>query len=126
MAFPHIFTASSASNVAFGITNETSMILNSWSRNVQPKKSTIEDAVGNTVAVAYTGVTAAIKLDGFINGSVSMTVGSIITLVNDVSQFGLAAGTVLIDDITESAGKGEFKKISVSCTQYSETMTLHA
>ena len=59
-----------------------------------------------------------------MNGAVTMTVAATLTLANDTTTSGLTGGTVIIDSISESTGQGEFKKISVSATQYGETLTV--
>jgi hypothetical protein len=121
-----IYTSTAAADTQFGIVNETALILTGYSRQVNTKKSEIMDAEGNVIAVAYTGKTAAIKLDGFINGSVDLEVANLITLANNTSNFGLSGGTILIDSVSETSAQGEFKKISVDVTQYESTMTLQS
>jgi hypothetical protein len=56
-------------------------------------------------------------------GSVTMEVGALLTLLNDISKYGLEAGTVIVNSIEEKATAGEFKTISISATQYANTMT---
>jgi len=118
-----VFTTTAAADLEFGITNETGIILTSYSRNVQSVKTEVRDATNEVVAVAYSGITAAISLEGFVNGAVTMTVANALTLTNDTTTSGLTGGTVIVDSINESTAQGEFKKISVSCTQYGSTMT---
>jgi len=121
-----IYVSTAATDTQFGIVNETALILTGFSRQVNTKKSEIMDAEGDVIAVAYTGKTAAIKLDGFINGSVDLEVANLITLANNTSNFGLSGGTILIDSISETSAQGEFKKISCDVTQYESTMTLQS
>jgi hypothetical protein len=118
-----VYKSASAADLEFGITNETGIILTSFSRNVQSQKSEVRDAENEVVAVAYTGTTAAIKLEGYINGDVTMLVANLLSLTNDTSSYGLSGGTVIVDQIAETTGQGEFKRISVDATQYGETMT---
>jgi len=121
-----IYTSTAAADTQFGIVNETALILTSFSRQVNTKKSEIMDAEGDVIAVAYTGKTASIKLSGYINGSVTLEVANLITLANSTANFGLSGGTLLIDSISESSGQGEFRKVDVDVTQYESTMTLLA
>lgn len=121
-----IYTSTAAADTQFGIVNESALILTSFSRQVNSKKSEIMDAEGDVIAVAYTGKTASIKLSGFINGSVTLEVANLITLANSTANFGLSGGTLLIDSISESSGQGEFRKVDVDVTQYESTMTLQA
>lgn len=118
-----VYTSSSAANLEYGIVNETGIILTNFSRNVQSVKTEVRDAVNDVVAVAYSGMTASITLDGYINGSTSFAVASALTLANDTSGYGLTGGTIIVDSVNESTAQGEFKKIAISATQYSSTMT---
>ena len=117
-----IYKASSVSSVEFGITNETGILLSSFSRNVTANKSELRDAEGEVVAVAITGKQAEITLEGTLNGSATMQVGNLLTLANDIDKYGLADGTVIVNSVQEKSTAGEFKTISVSATQYSATM----
>jgi hypothetical protein len=119
-----IYTSAEASDTQFGIVNESALILTSFSRQVNTKKSEIMDAEGDVIAVAYTGKTASIKLSGYINGSVTLEVANLITMANNTSNFGLSGGTLLIDSVSESSGQGEFRKVDVDVTQYASEMTL--
>ena len=53
-----------------------------------------------------------------------MAIAATLTLNNDTTRYGLTGGTVITDSISESTGQGEFAKISISATQYSETLTV--
>ena len=121
-----IYTSAAADDLQYGITNETGIILTSFSRNVQAVKTEVRDAVNDVVAVAYSGLTAAISLEGFVNGSVTMDVAALLTLTNDTTSGGLTGGTILVDSYNASASQGEFRKLSVSATQYASTMTEQA
>ncbi len=117
-----IYKASSVSSVEFGITNETGIMLSSFSRNVTANKSELRDAEGEVVAVAITGKQAEITLEGTLNGSATMQVGNLLTLSNDIDKYGLADGTVIVNSVQEKSAAGEFKTISVSATQYGASM----
>jgi hypothetical protein len=119
-----VYTSSAASSLEFGITDETSIILTSFSRNVQSVKTEVRNAANDVVGVAHSGITAAISLEGYVNGTVSMAIAATLTLNNDTTRYGLTGGTVITDSISESTGQGEFAKISISATQYSETLTV--
>ena len=118
-----VYRAASAADLEFGITNETGIILTNFSRTVSSNKSEVMDAEGTPVAVAYTGTKGAIKLEGYLNGSVTMQIAATLALNNDTSLYGLSGGTVIVDQVAENTGSGEFKKIAVDATQYSESMT---
>lgn len=118
-----IYTTSGAANLEYGIVNETGIILTNFSRNVQSVKTEVRDAENDVVAVAYSGLTAAITLDGYINGATTFDVANLLTLSNDTDGYGLTGGTIIVDSVNESTAQGDFKKVSVSATQYASTMT---
>jgi hypothetical protein len=117
-----IFKTTAAGSLAHGVTDETSIIVTNYSRNVTAKKTEVMDADGDVVAVAFTGKTAEITVDGYVNGAISLNIAAIATLANDTTRYGVTGGTVLINSISESTGQGEFAKVSISMTQYSETL----
>ena len=119
-----VYKSTAAADLEYGITNETGIILTSYSRNVTSVKTEVRDAENDVVAVAHSGITAAITLEGFVNGSVTMTVANTLSLTNSTSGGGLTGGTVIVDSVNESTAQGEFKKISVSATQYESEMTV--
>lgn len=118
-----IYKSSAASSLEYGIENETGIILTNFSRNVQSVKTEVRDAENDVVAVAYSGLTATLTLDGFINGSTTFEVANVLTLANDTDGYGLTGGTILVDSVNESTAQGEFKKVSVTATQYANAMT---
>lgn len=118
-----VYKSTEASDLEYGIVNETGIILTSFSRNVQSVKTEVRDAENDVVAVAYSGLTAAITLEGFLNGTSTYDVAAVLTLTNDTDTSGLSGGTIIVDSVNESTAQGEFKRISVSATQYVSTMT---
>lgn len=119
-----VYKSTAAADLEYGITNETGIILTSFSRNVQAVKTEVRDAENDVVAVAYSGLTAAISLEGFVNGTVTMDVAAALTLTNATTTGGLTGGTVIVDSYNESTAQGEFRKLSISATQYESTMTV--
>lgn len=118
-----VYKSSAASDLEYGIVNETGIILTNFSRNVQSVKTEVRDAENDVVAVAYSGMTAAITLEGFLNGTSTYDVAAALTLTNDTDTSGLSGGTIIVDSVNESTAQGEFKRISVSATQYASSMT---
>jgi hypothetical protein len=123
MAAPTVYTTASAADLVFVLTNETGIVLTNFSRNVSSVKTEVRDAGNEVVAVAHSGLTAAITLDGFINGTTTYEVAALLTLANATDGYGLTGGTIIVDSVNESHAQGEFKKVSISATQYGETMT---
>lgn len=118
-----IFKTTAAGSLTHGVTDETSIIVTNYSRNVTAKKTEVMGAGGDVVAVAFTGKTAEITADGYVNGAISLNIAAIATLANDTTRYGVTGGTVLINSISESTGQGEFAKVSISMTQYTETLS---
>jgi len=118
-----VYKSSAASDLEYGIVNESDLILTSFSRNVTSVKTEVRDAVNDIVAVAHSGLTAAISLEGFVNGSVAYNVAALLSLANATNTGGLSGGTIIVDSVNESSSQGEFKKVSISATQYASTMT---
>ena len=118
-----VYKSSAASDLEYGIVNKTGIILTNFSRNVQSVKTEVRDAENDVVAVAYSGMTAAITLEGFLNGTSTYDVAAALTLTNDTDTSGLSGGTIIVDTVNESTAQGEFKRISVSATQYASSMT---
>jgi len=118
-----VYKSTAASDLEYGIVDETNLVLTSFSRNVSSVKTEVRDAANDVVAVAYSGLTAAISLEGFINGAVDYDVAALLTLSNVTNTGGLSGGTIIVDTVNESSSQGEFKKASISATQYASTMT---
>jgi hypothetical protein len=118
-----VYKSTAASDLEYGIVDETNLVLTSFSRNVSSVKTEVRDAANDVVAVAYSGLTAAISLEGFINGAVDYDVAALLTLSNVTNTGGLSGGTIIVDTVNESSSQGEFKKVSISATQYASTMT---
>jgi hypothetical protein len=92
-----VYKSSAAADLEYGIVNETDIILTSFSRNVQSVKTEVRDAENDVVAT--------------------------LALANETDAYGLSGGTIIVDSVNESIAQGDFKKISVSATQYASTMT---
>ena len=115
-----VITSGASADVAFGLLDETGLILTSFSRSVQSNKAEVMDADGDVVAVAYYGKTAQISLSGIVNGATGWSIATSITLANDTSSFGVGGGQIVVNSISEETGQDTFKTISVDCTQYPE------
>lgn len=118
-----VYTTTAAADLVFTLTNETGIILTDISRNVQSVVNEVRDAQNEVVAVAFSGTTADISLNGYINGDVTMAVANTLSLANDTTLGGLSGGTILVKSVNFSHAQGEFQKVSVSATQYGSTMT---
>jgi enoyl-[acyl-carrier-protein] reductase (NADH) len=116
-----VITSSSASNVIFGATAETGIILSSFSRSVQSSKAELMNEQGDIVALSYYGKTATISLTGAINGSsgvATAAVGGLLTLANLTTEFGVTGGKIVVDSVSSEQGSDAFKTLSVEATQY--------
>jgi phosphatidylglycerophosphate synthase len=116
-----VITSSSAANVIFGATAETGIILSSFSRSVQSSKSELMDEDGDIVAVSYYGKTATISIAGAINGTTGVAtaaVGSLLTLANATTEFGVTGGKIVVDSVSSEQGSDAFKTLTIEATQY--------
>jgi enoyl-[acyl-carrier-protein] reductase (NADH) len=116
-----VITSSSASNVIFGATAETGIILSSFSRSVQSSKAELMNEQGDIVALSYYGKTATISLTGAINGSTGVAtaaVGGLLTLANLTTEFGVTGGKIVVDSVSSEQGSDAFKTLTVEATQY--------
>ena len=116
-----VITSSSATNVIFGATAETGIILSSFSRSVQSQKAELMDEDGDIVAVSHYGRTATISLTGAINGSsgvATATIGGLLTLANATTEFGVTGGKIVVDSVSSEQGSDAFKTLSIEATQY--------
>jgi hypothetical protein len=116
-----VITSSTAASVIFGATAETGVILSSFSRSVQSSKSELMDEDGDIVAVSYYGRTATISIAGAINGSsgvATASVGSLLTIANATTEFGVTGGKIVVDSVSSEQGSDAFKTLTIEATQY--------
>ena len=116
-----VITSSTAASVIFGATAETGVILSSFSRSVQSSKAELMDEDGDIVAVSYYGKTATISIAGAINGSsgvATASVGSLLTIANATTEFGVTGGKIVVDSVSSEQGSDAFKTLTIEATQY--------
>jgi hypothetical protein len=116
-----VITSSTAASVIFGATAETGVILSSFSRSVQSSKSELMDEDGDIVAVSYYGRTATISIAGAINGTTGVataSVGSLLTIANATTEFGVTGGKIVVDSVSSEQGSDAFKTLTIEATQY--------
>jgi hypothetical protein len=116
-----VITSSAASNVIFGATAETGIILSSFSRSVQSSKAELMDEDGDIVAISHYGKTATISITGAINGTTGVataSVGGLLTLANTTTEFGVTGGKIVVDSVSSEQGSDAFKTLTIEATQY--------
>jgi hypothetical protein len=116
-----VITSTAASNVIFGATAETGIILSSFSRSVQSSKAELMDEDGDIVAISHYGKTATISLTGAINGTTGVAtaaVGGLLTLANTTTEFGVTGGKIVVDSVSSEQGSDAFKTLTIEATQY--------
>lgn len=116
-----VITSSLATNVTFGATAETGIILSSFTRSVQGQKAELMDEDGDIVAVSTYGRTAKISISGAINGTTGIataSVGATLTIANATTEFGVTGGKIVVDSVSNEQGSDKFRTISVEATQY--------
>jgi hypothetical protein len=124
MSAPKIHKSTAGQNLAFSMEYESGVIITGFSRNVTSTVAEAADKDNVVQAVAHTGFRAEISIDGFLKTDSDFEVGSIIAVANEVGSHGLAGGTVIVNGVNESRTQGEFATVSISATQYQESLTL--
>jgi hypothetical protein len=118
-----IVSSSAATNVIFGCTAETGIIINSYSREVSREKAEVMDNDGDVVAVSYYKPTASISITGMVNGTTGIAAaapGVALTLASTTSGNGITTGKVVVDSASISQSSEGFSEFSVEGTQYPE------
>jgi hypothetical protein len=119
---PATIVSSSAANlVVFGCSAETGILINSYSRQVSREKAEVMDNDGDVVAVSFFKPTAAISIEGTINGTTGVMAavpGVALTIASTTSGNGITGGSVLVDSVTRSETSEGFATFSVEATQY--------
>jgi hypothetical protein len=126
MSAPKIHKSTAGENLVFSMQDESGVIITGFTRNVTSTIAEATDKNNVVQARADTGFRAEITIDGYIKTDATVEVGSIIALANDVIGFGLEGGTVIVNSVNQTKVKGDFSTVSISATQYSETLTLVA
>jgi hypothetical protein len=116
-----IVSASTANLVVFGCSAETGILINSYSRQVSREKAEVMDNDGDVVAVSFFKPTAAISIEGTINGTTGVMAavpGVALTIASTTSGNGITGGSILVDSVTRSETSEGFATFSVEATQY--------
>jgi len=123
MPAPTIYKTSAAADLVFTLTSEDGIILTDISQNVQSVVSEVRGPENDVEAVAISGVTNEISLNGYTNGTSAAAVGALLTLTNDTDVGGMSGGTIIVKTVSFTHTQGEFQKVSISATKYASTMT---
>lgn len=116
-----IVSSSAATNVVFGCTAETGILINSFSRQVSREKSEVMDNDGDVVAVSYYKPTASISIAGTLNGTTGVAAaapGVALVLASTTSGSGITGGKIVVDSVSLSQSPEGFAEFSVEATQY--------
>lgn len=116
-----IVSSSAATNVVFGCTAETGILINSFSRQVSREKAEVMDNDGDVVAVSYYKPTASISIAGTLNGTTGVAAaapGVALVLASTTSGSGITGGKIVVDSVSLSQSPEGFAEFSVEATQY--------
>jgi hypothetical protein len=116
-----VITSTSASQVQFGATAETGIILSTFTRTTQSQKTEVANEVGDIVALSYYGANASLSISGVLNGNSGVAtagVASILTLANSTISGGVTGGKIVVDSVSFETGNDTFKTITIDATQY--------
>lgn len=118
-----VYKSTTAADLVYQMVNEDGIVLTNLNQNVQSLVSEVRDAENEVQAVAISGTTNEISLEGYTNGTIAATVGGLLTLANSTDLGGMSGGTVIVKTVSFSHAQGEFQKVSISATKYASTMT---
>lgn len=116
-----IVSSSAATNIVFGCTAETGIIINSFTRTTQREKTELMDEDGDVIAVAFTKPTATISIESTVNGSTGVAAaapGVALSLNSTTSGNGITGGSILVDSTTRTQTAEGFTTFGVEATQY--------
>ena len=116
-----VITSTSASQVQFGATAETGIILSTFTRTTQSQKTEVANEVGDIVALSYYGANASLSISGVLNGNSGVAtagVASILTIANSTISGGVTGGKIVVDSVSFETGNDTFKTITIDATQY--------
>jgi len=116
MAATIIKSTGSAASIAFGtaITFAT-FILEGSTHTKNSESTTIADADGDVVGVAFFGATETLALTGSTNGTPAVTIGTTISLT------GAPTGTWYPTSFELSRTNNGYEKFSLNCSRYPST-----
>jgi hypothetical protein len=126
MSAPKIHKSAAGQNLSFSMADESGLIITGFSRNVTSTVAEAADKNNVVQARADTGFRAEITIDGYVETDAAFEVGSVIALANEIDGFGLADGTVIVNSVNQTRTQGDFSTVSISATQYSESLTLES
>ena len=124
MSAPKIYKSATGTNLVFAIEDESGVIINSYARSVSSTIAEAADRHNVVQAVASSGLRAEITITGYVKSDIAALVGAVLSVANNTGRYGLSGGTVLIKSANETGTKGEFAQVSISATQYEETLSL--
>jgi len=116
-----IITSSAAAAVVFGCTAETGIIINSYSRNVTRDAVDVSNSQGDIVATARIKPTAAISLEGTLNGTTGVAAavpGVALVIASTSTGSGITGGSIVVNGVTRSETSEGFVTLSIDATQY--------
>lgn len=105
----------------WGLTAETGILVQTTSDKPTREKNEVRDEQGEISLVAFYNPLRKISVSGVIVGSSGIAAaapGVALTIANKGSSNGVTTGGVYTDDVELAGGNTEFKKITVSATQY--------
>jgi len=108
------------SGVAFGLTSESGILVQSFSLTANSEKTEVKNHLGDVALVAYHNN----KMTGSVAGTVAGTTGvagaaiaASLTVAN-LESLGGVTGTAYVDSVALTKGADKFQDISVSFTIY--------
>lgn len=110
-------TTIGTTGLAWGLTNETVGVVQSFSETRNVEKNELRDRQGEIVGVSYYNATTAYSLSfaAVTNGSYLVSAGSAIAALANAATFG---ATTRIDSITVNKSNDSFVTVDLAATGY--------
>lgn len=114
-------TLIAATDLTWGITAETGIIADKYDESVRATKKEVKNEQGVTCALSIYDHRSEISISGYAKGATGVmaaTLGAALTVANLKGKFGVAAGTVIVDEASLSLGNEDFMRVDVKGTRY--------
>ena len=110
------------SDLVWGLTEETGILVQSYSNAVSGQERLAKNEQGETVGVSEYDPMAEHTIEGLIAGTTGIAAaefGAVLTVANDaIIDGGVAAGQIICTGVTGSGSNEEYNSISVTARQW--------
>lgn len=101
--------------LSFGLSNESGMLVQSFSETRNVEKAEVRNSTGDVVGLALYNQTDSLSWSGTITGSYSTTAGAVLSTLANATSTG---GRIVVDSVTFNRAPDAFVTVDVSATRY--------